>query len=91
MEHTVWIQGRYAPAYGLLGVMASELGAELAAAGHDARVIDVGADRHPERGVFVFFNVPVDLDAFPRGFMRGTPGASAASSSDRSWRRIGGR
>lgn len=79
MEETVWIQGRYASAYGLLGEMASELGAELAAAGWDARVIDVGADRHPERGVFVFFNAPVDLDAFPRGLWEGGAGGSGGA------------
>lgn len=65
MGETVWIQGRYESAYGLLGVMAKELGTELAAAGHDARMIDLATDPHPEAGVFVFFNAPVALDAFP--------------------------
>ncbi|MCC5821899.1 MAG: glycosyltransferase [Phycisphaerales bacterium] len=71
MSETVWIQGRYESAYGLLGVMAAELGAELSAAGHDARVIDLAVDPTPEDGVFVFFNAPVNLDAFPAGLWDG--------------------
>lgn len=64
-EHTVWIQGRYESAYGLLGAMARELADGFTEAGHDARLIDLAADPHPDAGVLVFFNAPVDLDAFP--------------------------
>lgn len=67
---TVWIQGRYESAYGLLGVMAGELCQGFREAGHDARLIDLATDPHPEAGVFVFFNAPVDLDAFPAALWR---------------------
>lgn len=65
MTETVWIQGRYESAYGLLGAMAAELHRGCLAAGRDARLIDLARDPHPTEGVFVFFNAPVSLDAFP--------------------------
>lgn len=71
MGDTVWIQGRYESAYGLLGAMAAELQAGMVEAGHDARLIDLVAERHPTDGVFVFFNAPLDLDALPRGLWTG--------------------
>lgn len=65
MSETVWIQGRYESAYGLLGAMARELHDAFVATGHDARLVDMATDAHPREGVFVFFNAPVSLDAFP--------------------------
>lgn len=67
MGDTVWIQGRYESAYGLLGAMAAELQGGMVEAGHDARLIDLVRDRHPTEGVLVFFNAPMDLDALPAG------------------------
>ncbi len=75
MDGTIWIQSRYESAYGLLGVMARELQQGMAEAGHDARLIDLGAAPHPVAGTLVFFNVPLSLDVFPAamwdGRMRG--------------------
>ncbi len=66
MSEPVWIHARYQSAYGLLGAMAQEVCAGLREAGHEAQMLNLATDPHPDRGVFVFFNAPVTLDAFPR-------------------------
>lgn len=73
MDETVWVHARYESAYGLLGAMARELCDGLREAGRSARLIDLAVDPHPESGVFVFFNAPKSLDAFPRALW--TPGS----------------
>ena len=74
MKETIWIQGRYASQYGLLGRMAEELRQAFVARGHDARLMDLVQDEHPSSGVFVFFNAPKSLDVLPRALF--TPGSS---------------
>lgn len=78
MSEAVWIHARYESAYGLLGTMARELCEGLVEAGHDARMINLAVDPHPEGGVFVFFNAPVTLDAFPRALWEPGSGLRAA-------------
>lgn len=77
MSEPVWIHARYQSAYGLLGAMALELCDGLREAGHEARMINLATDPHPERGVFVFFNAPVTLDAFPRALWEQDSGLRA--------------
>jgi len=74
MSETIWIQGRYASQYGLLGRMAEELCQAFVARGHDARVMDLGKDEHPTDGVFVFFNAPMSLDVLPRALFEAGSG-----------------
>ncbi len=74
MHETIWIQGEYESAYGLLGVMAHELHEAFVSCGHDARVMKLGKDEHPTSGVFVFFNAPMSVDVLPPALF--TPGSS---------------
>lgn len=77
MDEPVFIQSRYQSAYSLLGAMARELCEACVARGRDARLLDLATDPAPDEGVFVFFNAPVSLDAFPPAMWRAGSGLRA--------------
>ncbi len=75
MSVPVWILRRYESRYSLLGAMADELADAFAAHADRFRVVE-GLPDGSQGGLFVFFNMPVAIEAIPAAVRR--PGSRIA-------------